>query len=371
MAQDLFTAPVEVPEPGHDGPAIGVESLFRIRLRLFWKQFKDNWKIFTRNRIGLVGLIVIIIFGILGALQPLLFVFGVWDVATYDPVRGVEEQQLIVEKTVVANSAEVLDPLTQVDRRELVARGENVSVGDVVAVTQFHPQPPNSRHLLGTDPTGADVLSQLMFGARAAFFLGLLSAFVTVFIATTVGSVAAYFGGWIDAFFMRLADLLLMMPILAVLIVSSSLFQFKLWHLALFLGILGGFGGTAIVLKSQALAVKVKPFIDAARVAGGGNWRIIVAHLIPNVMPLSFLYVMFTVTGAISTEAALSFLGLLNLDMSWGLMIFKTQSAGYLLNTTTWWLVLPSGLAVTLLSGAFYLAGRGMDEIINPRLRSR
>ncbi len=345
--------------------------LWRIRAGLLWESFKSNWKLFKRNRVGLVGLVVIILFAILGLAQPILFATGVWDAKIYDVRTGNDTRVRIAEMTVVANVDEVIDPTSQIDRRRLIAEGENVQVGDVIQRELKHPWPPDRHHLLGTDPNGSDILSQLMYGARAAFGLGLLAAFVTVFIATTVGSVAAYFGGWVDSFFMRFADLLLMLPILAVLIVASSFGRFKLWHLAIFLGLLGGFGGTAIVLKSQALSVKVKPFIDAARVAGGNNWRIVTAHLIPNVMPLSFLYVMFSVTGAISSEAVLSFLGLLNIQMSWGLMINKTQSAGYLLNPATWWLIVPAGLAVTLLAGAFYLAGRGMDEIINPRLRNR
>ncbi|MDH3606306.1 MAG: ABC transporter permease subunit, partial [Acidimicrobiia bacterium] len=127
-----------------------------------------------------------------------------------------------------------------------------------------------------------------------------------------------------------------------------------------------------IILKSQALQVTVKPFTDAARVAGGGHGFIIFRHIIPNVLPLSFLYMMFTVTEAISLEATLSFLGLLNVDMSWGLMIQLSHTGGYTLaGFEFWWLLLPAGISVTLLAAAFFLVGRGMDEVINPRLRAR
>jgi peptide/nickel transport system permease protein len=126
------------------------------------------------------------------------------------------------------------------------------------------------------------------------------------------------------------------------------------------------------VLKSQALAVKVKPFVDAARVAGGSSLRIISKHIVPNVLPLSFLYMMFAVTGAISLEAILSFFGLLPVTMSWGIMINTASTRGYLLSGTSyWWLLLPAGLAVTVLAGAFFLVGRAMDEVVNPRLRRR
>ncbi len=264
------------------------------------------------------------------------------------------------------------NPSVEISARDALLVAPLADIGDVIEIRQ-QPAPPGNGHLLGTDPLGRDVMSQLMFGARAPFMLGIVAAVVTVFIGTTIGSISAYFGGILDGFFMRLADLLLMLPALALLIALSSVFiDYQLWHLAVLIGVLGGFGGTAIVLKSQALTVKVKPFVDAARVAGGSNTRIIFTHIIPNVLPLSFLYMMFTVTGAIALEATLSFLGLSNIDMSWGIMLQLAQTQGYLLSGGNfWWLLFPAGLAITLLAAAFYLVGRGMDEVVNPRLRGR
>jgi peptide/nickel transport system permease protein len=221
-----------------------------------------------------------------------------------------------------------------------------------------------------------------MYSTRAAFALGAIAALVTVFIATSIGSIAAFYGGWLDSVLMRFADLVLLVPLIPVLIVMSALLpgiqifgiqlEMSLPLLGVLIGVLSGFGGTAIVLKSQALSVTVKPFVDAARVAGGSNAHIIFRHIIPNVLPLSFLYMMFTVTEAISLEATLSFLGLMNTPMSWGIMIYTTHSQGYLLSGTSyWWLLIPAGMAVTLVAAAFFLVGRAMDEVINPRLRRR
>ncbi len=211
-----------------------------------------------------------------------------------------------------------------------------------------------------------------MFSARSEFFLGIIAALVTVGIATTVGALSAYFGGMIDTFFMRLADIIIMLPTISLLIVLTALFGLELWQLALVLGVLGGFGGTAIIIKSQALSIKVKPYIEAARVAGGGPFHIIFVHIIPNLLPLSLLYMMFTVTAAIFSEAVLSFFGILNIRMSWGIMINKASQGGYLLGGTDfWWLIVPAGASITLLCSAFYLVGRALDEVVNPRLRRR
>jgi peptide/nickel transport system permease protein len=227
------------------------------------------------------------------------------------------------------------------------------------------------RHPLGTDVLGRDVLSQLMFSTRYEFALGMLAAIVTIVIATTIGAISAYYGGVIDLVLMRLADLVIMMPTLPILIVLGSVMDVGMIELAVVLGLLGGFGGTAVVVKSQALSVKVKPYIEAARIAGGSDFHIIFKHMVPNLMPISLLYMMFTVNSAIAIEAILSFFGLTTIEMSWGLMINVTQVFGYLLRFDTWWLLFPASIAITTLCAAFYLVGRALDEVVNPRLRQR
>ena len=306
--------------PGHFQPT-GPTSLWRIRLGLAFKSLRENWALFIGTRIGIVGLVIIGLYASLAAAHPVLM-NTVWEPRVYDPVVGY-----------------AFDEVRQ-------------------------PAPPSLSHPLGTDPLGRDILSQLMFSARSEFLLGLLAATVTVTIGTVVGAVAAYFGGLVDTILMR--------PAISVLVVLSALIGVEHLELALIIGILSGFGGTGVVLKSQALSVVVKPYIEAARVAGGGPFHIIRVHVVPNLLPLSFLYMMFTVTSPIFSEAVLSFLGLLDVRMSWGLMIHTTESAGYLLQVGEyWWLIFPASLSITLLCSSFYLVGRSLDEVVNPRLRSR
>ena len=305
------------------------QPLWRVRLRLWWRSLRTNWALFTENKIGLIGLAIILLYALLALAHPLLM-GRVWNPAIYDPVTGF----------------------------------------DALATTG-HPAPPSARHLLGTDPLGRDVLSQLMYSTSSEFVLGMVAALITVTIGTTIGAIAAYFGGLIDTLLMRLADLVITLPFIVVLIVLSAVLELNLLKLALLIGVFAGFGGTTIVLKAQAMTVKVRTYIDAARVAGGGHWHIVLRHIIPNLLPLSFLYMMFTVTDAIFSEAVLSYFGLLNIRMSWGLMIYTTQTAGYLLDPQTWWLIVPAGLSITLICAAFYLVGRALDEVVNPRLRKR
>lgn len=364
----LIEAPVEeeVIRSGEKLP----ESLWKVRLRLAWRTFKKNWRLFAENKIGLFGLFLIVLFALMAIAHPIMRAVGPWENDDiFDPVIGYDA--VIRDVEIVATEADVIDPGTQMDvfTAQLWCFGK--FPGDTCSIP-LAPAPPDSEHWLGTDPLGRDVASQLSYSTRAAFFLGTVAAVVTVVVATTVGSVAAFYGGWLDNFLMRLADLVLLLPLIPILIVASGLFTVTMPLLGLLIGILSGFGGTAIVLKSQALAVRVKPFIDAARVSGGSNMHLIMRHVIPNVLPLSFLYMMFTVTEAVSLEATLSFFGLIEAPMTWGIMLNTAQTQGYLRSGLEyWWLLIPAGLAVSLLAAGFFFVGRAMDEVINPRLRTQ
>jgi peptide/nickel transport system permease protein len=308
---------------------IGLEvPLWQTRLRLMWRGLRTNVALFAENPIGLIGVGIILLFGLMVIIHPILM-DTVWDPNVYHPVLG-------YDLTIVG-----------------------------------HPAPPSADHLLGTDPLGRDVLSQLMFSTRSAFILGLLAAVVTGVVATTIGAISAYFGGAIDTIFMRIADLILMTPTITILVVLGSLMNLQILHLAVVIGILSGLGGTTIIIKSQALTIKNHAYIESARVAGGGDGHIIFRHIVPNLLPLAFLYMTFAVSAAIGIEAVLSFFGLLDIRMSWGLMIHTTEYAGYLLDIKRWWLIFPASVAISLLTAAFYLVGRALDEVVNPRLRRR
>ena len=315
-------------------PPLSPESLslevpiWRKRIELVWRQLRTNLALFAENPIGLIGLGVIFVYAMMIVIYPILM-GTVWDPNIYHPVIGFDTS------------------------------------------IPYHPAPPSSGHLLGTDPLGRDILSQLMYSTRSAFILGIIASTVTLVIATSIGAVSAYYGGIVDTLFMRTADLIIMTPTITILIVLGALISLDMIHLAVVIGILSGLGAATIIIKSQALTIKVRTYIEAARVAGGSNFHIITKHIIPNLLPISFLYMMFTVSAAIGIEAVLSFFGLLNIRMSWGLMIRTTEYSGYLLDFSKWWLIFPASLSISVLTAAFYLVGRALDEIVNPRLRKR
>jgi peptide/nickel transport system permease protein len=287
----------------------------------FLRHLGENWAIYRKNPMGMGGLGLLVLFGLMALAS---FIPPLLD-PMYHPMSGV-------------------DP--EID----------TSVG------------PSARHLLGTDFMGRDILSQLLTGARVALLIGVSAAFMAVAIGTMVGMVAGYFGGIVDTLLMRLADIVMVLPgLLVILILSSVAGQLSIWNLVLIIALLK-WAGVSRIIRSQTLSLKVRPYVEAARVAGASHTRIMFRHMLPNVLPLSFLYMTFGVTSAILIEASLSFLGFGDPStVSWGMMLQWVWKTGHMFKAPYW--LLPPGICISLITLAFYLIGRAMDEVLNPRLR--
>ncbi len=227
---------------------------------------------------------------------------------------------------------------------------------------------PSLRHWLGTDFMGRDILSQLLAGARVAFMVGVSAAFMSIFLGTAIGMFAGYTGGVTDTLLMRLADMIMVMPTLLVVLILSSLFgQLNIWTIVLIIALFR-WPGVSRVIRAQTLSLKHRPFIEAAKVAGASHLRIVFRHIMPNVLPLSFLYMTFRVTSAIIIEAALAFLGFGDPGtVSWGMMLQWVWKTGHMFKAPYW--LLPPGICISLITLSFYMLGRAMDEVLDPRLR--
>ena len=227
---------------------------------------------------------------------------------------------------------------------------------------------PSLRHWLGTDFMGRDILSQLLAGTRVAFLVGVSAAFMSIVLGTAIGMVAGYMGRFVDTLLMRLADMIMVMPTMLVVLMLAALFgQLTIWTIVLIIALFR-WPGVSRVIRAQTLSLKHRPFIEAARVAGASHTRIIFRHIMPNVLPLSFLYMTFRVTSAIIIEAALAFLGFGDPStVSWGMMLQWVWKTGHMFKAPYW--LLPPGICISLITLAFYMLGRAMDEVLDPRLR--
>src|SRR5207249_7924552 len=226
--------------------------------------------------------------------------------------------------------------------------------------------------LLGTDNAGFDVFTQTVYGSRISLFVGLLAAGIGIGLGLVIGLLAGFLGRFVDEVLMRFTDMMLVIPALPLLIVLVAVLGANIWNLIIVIGFLGWMGFARIV-RSQVLTVRERPFVEAARASGAGTGRIIVKHIFPNLVSLTYVNLALTVPGAILSESALAFLGLSDPSVtSWGHMFYNLQTSGDLVRfPPTWWWVLPPGFGIALVSLSFILLGYALDEIFNPRLRKR
>ena len=223
---------------------------------------------------------------------------------------------------------------------------------------------------LGTDYTGHDVLSQLMYGTRISLEVGLLAAFIGIVVGLVVGLAAGYMGKLVDEVLMRFTDMLLVIPTLPLIIVLVAVLggHGTLPALIAVIGFLGWMG-FARVARAQVLSLKERPFVEAAKAAGAGTRHIAVRHIIPNIVGLIYVNLALAVPSAILSEAALSFLGLGDPTvLSWGRMLNLVDLAGA---QHAWWWVLPPGISIALVSLSFVMIGFSLDTVFNPKLRQR
>jgi len=188
---------------------------------------RKNWNLFKQSKLGMIGLYIVIFFFILTILQPILFATGLWNKAIYDPVVGYSEQfqEFLVVECPKEYPTEKYKTITDCPGRNEVNIKtlfySDAQVGDTI-IQNLQPAPPSRKHILGTDSLGRDVFSQIMEGSQVAFLLGLLSATLGVGISTLLGTIAAFFGGKVDAYLMRQSDLVLMLPTLPLLFIISA-----------------------------------------------------------------------------------------------------------------------------------------------------
>lgn len=226
---------------------------------------------------------------------------------------------------------------------------------------------PSGEHWLGTTSVGKDVFSQLILGTRVAFIVGLSAAVVSTIVSTLLGMLAGYYGGRTDDVIMRITDVVLSIPTLPFAIVAVSILGPSLFNIVLVIALLFWRNGARIV-RSAVLAEREKIYVRAARAGGASNFYIMTVHILPNVIPVAFLWMTMSVAFAILAEASLSFLGLGDPNqISWGQMLNAAFVSGEI--RSAWWWTLPPSLGLIILVSSIYLIGRAYEEKSNPRLR--
>jgi peptide/nickel transport system permease protein len=274
--------------------------------------------IFRGDRMAQFGIVVLVLFLFVGAFGPIL--------APYDPGERI--------------------------------RGDDGSLKSL--------EKPSLEHPFGTTVLGRDVFSQVLVSTRVSLIVGLLASFMSVVIGTNMGLVSGYMGGYVDDVLMRLTDITYGLPFLPFIIVLVVILGPDLYNIIFAIALLQ-WRQSARVIRSQVLSHKERSYVESARTIGASDLRIMYYHILPNVLPLVFLYAAFAIAFAIIFEASISFLGYGDpLLYSWGKMIFTAYSNDVI--RQAWWWVLPPGFAIMLTVMAVFFLGRSLEKITNPEL---
>jgi peptide/nickel transport system permease protein len=303
------------------------------KLRLLRTNTAKTWKIFRKNRTGMLGLVMLAVFLTLAAFSPQVMILlswvGGWEVA-YDPFY-----------------------------KDLTVTSES---------------PPSAEHWLGTDSFNQDILARLIYGTRVSLLVGLVATVVSMGLGAGVGLLSGYWGGVRDEVLMRITDVFLVIPWLALMIVFAAVLPggSSVTKVVIVIGITG-WSSTARIVRAQVFSLKERTFIERARAIGSGDYHIVRKHIFPNVFPLMFANGILTIALSILSESTLSFIGL-GPDSSdvvtWGNMLEDADAVFAIQQGLYWWVVTP-GMMIVLVVLSFTFIGYALDEIFNPKLRKR
>jgi peptide/nickel transport system permease protein len=242
---------------------------------------------------------------------------------------------------------------------------------------------PSAVHLFGTDELGRDILNMTVHGARISMSIGLMATFITIFVGALIGVISGFVGGRVDAALMRLTDFFLVLPtfvlaiILAPVILDIIGFEAEILGLRATLLVIvvvigvTSWATTARIIRSQTLSIRERMFVDRARVIGSGQGHIMRRHIFPNVVNLIVAQAVITFAAAVFTETSLSFIGLGDpFAPSWGQILDSAQGSGAP-GLGAWWYFVPPAACVVLVVLSFTLVGNALDDILNPKSRTR
>jgi peptide/nickel transport system permease protein len=271
------------------------------------------WRAFRRNRLAVIGGVVTVCLAVLALAAPLI--------SPWDPNRH--------------------------DVKKILA-------------------PPSGPHLFGTDQIGRDVLSRMLHGGRISLAVGFVSVGISAFIGITLGSLAGYNGGLVDAFVMRLVDLMLVFPRLFLLLAVLAFLKPSIWIIMVVIG-LTSWMGTARLVRAEFLSLKEREFVVWSQSIGATGFRVVWRHILPNAMAPVLVAMTLGIPAAILLESGLSFLGLgvQPPHATWGNILTEGKDTIEL----AWWLSVYPGVAILITVLSYNLLGEGIRDALDPRLR--
>lgn len=296
------------------------------------QRFRRGWDRFTEHKVGVLGLVIMIIYGA-WAIAPGLFAphSPAWIGFLGEPPH---DARLTAE--------------------QIRAFPHPPAFGDPF----FAP--------LGTNASGQGILSLTIHSTRTAMYIGLAAGILSSLIGVPLGLISGFYGDtWIDEAIQRIVDIMYGLPFLPFLIVLVAIRGITTTNIIIGIAVTSWLNN-CITIRGETLSLKERSYVESAKVAGASDTRIMFRHILPNVLPLSFVFLAQDAAAAILGQASLAYLGLADFTAnSWGIMLQNIQNNGYVFQAP-WWLI-PPGIALTLTAAAFYFVGFSMEDVTNPQ----
>lgn len=228
-------------------------------------------------------------------------------------------------------------------------------------------QAPNAEHILGTDDYGRDIFSRLIYGGRVSMAVAVSATILQLFLGIVLGSLAGYFGKWVDSLIMRIADVFMCFPFYIIAVCLAAILGPGLRNTIIILGLLG-WPSLCRMVRAEILSIKENDYVMAAKSLGLGSGEIMFRHILPNVMSPVIVSATLSIAGAIMSEASLSYLnlGVKIPQPSWGNMLSAAQSMNTLINE--WWRWVPPGLCIIVVILSINYIGEGLQKAMTPKV---
>lgn len=296
------------------------------------ERFRRGWDRFTEHKVGVLGLVIMIIYGA-WAIAPGLFAphspgwIGFLGEPPHDARLTAEQVRMLPHPPAFG------DPF-------------------------FAP--------LGTNASGQGILSLTIHSTRTAMYIGLAAGLLSSLIGVPLGLISGFYGDtWIDETIQRIVDIMYGLPFLPFLIVLVAIRGITTTNIIIGIAVTSWLNN-CITIRGETLSLKERSYVESAKVAGASDTRIMFRHILPNVLPLSFVFLAQDAAAAILGQASLAYLGLADFTAnSWGIMLQSIQNNGYVFQAP-WWLI-PPGVALTFTAAAFYFVGFSMEDVTNPQ----
>lgn len=227
---------------------------------------------------------------------------------------------------------------------------------------------PSETHILGTDDVGRDLFARVLYGGRVSLFVGITSTIISVLVGIPLGLIAGYFRGAAESIIMRTADAFMSFPSMVLILVLVAVFGPSILTVTVVIGILG-WTAIAKLIYGNALSIREREYIQAAKTSGTSTWTILFSEVLPNAIPPVWANISFRVAGAILTESSLSFLGMgvQTPQASWGNIIYAAQNLMVL--TARPWVWIPPGVCIILVVIGFNFIGEGVRDALDPKTK--